>query len=64
MCWRAIRMGGHLVLRAVAEGAANPDAVVLSAPMLGFITPIPQFVQHIYGKLMCRMVTPSAWPGR
>lgn len=28
-------MGGHLVLRAVAERAVLPDALVLSAPMLG-----------------------------
>jgi lysophospholipase len=56
-------MGGHLVLRAVAEGAASPDAVVLSAPMLGFVTAIPQFVQHIYGKIMCRIGNPErmAW---
>lgn len=56
-------MGGHLVLRAVAEGAANPDAVVLSAPMLGFVTPIPQFIQHLYGQIMCRIGDPArmAW---
>ena len=56
-------MGGHLVLRAVAEGAASPDAVVLSAPMLGFVTAIPQFVQHIYGKIMCWIGNPErmAW---
>ena len=34
-------MGGHLVLRAVAEGAVRPDALVLSAPMLGFL---PEFL--------------------
>ncbi|MFZ5747259.1 MAG: alpha/beta fold hydrolase [Pseudomonadota bacterium] len=28
-------MGGHLVLRALVEGAARPDAAVLIAPMLG-----------------------------
>ena len=56
-------MGGHLVLRAVAEGAASPDAVVLSAPMLGFVTAIPQFIQHIYGRLMCWIGDPErvAW---
>ncbi len=56
-------MGGHLVLRAVAEGAANPEAVVLSAPMLGFVTSIPQFVQHVYGKIMCGIGDPQrmAW---
>ncbi len=56
-------MGGHLVLRAVAEGAASPDTVVLSAPMLGFVTAIPQFVQHLYGKIMCSIGDPErrAW---
>lgn len=29
-------MGGHLVLRALAEGAIDPHAAVLVAPMLGF----------------------------
>lgn len=29
-------MGGHLTLRALAEGAIDPDAAVLVAPMLGF----------------------------
>ncbi|UZK66062.1 alpha/beta fold hydrolase [Sphingomonas sp. M1-B02] len=29
-------MGGHLVLRAMVEGAIRPDAAVLVAPMLGF----------------------------
>lgn len=33
-------MGGHLVLRAVTEGAARPDALVLSAPMLGLRSPL------------------------
>jgi lysophospholipase len=28
-------MGGNIVLRAIAEGRARPDALVLSAPMLG-----------------------------
>lgn len=31
-------MGGHLALRAAAEGSVQPDALVLSAPMLGLIT--------------------------
>ena len=34
-------MGGHLVLRALAENRIDPDAVVLSAPMLGFDVPGP-----------------------
>ena len=56
-------MGGHLVLRGVAEGAVNPDSVVLSAPMLGFITPIPAFLQHWYGWFMCAIGDPQrmAW---
>ncbi|KUR70186.1 lysophospholipase [Novosphingobium fuchskuhlense] len=56
-------MGGHLALRAVAEGAASPEAVVLSAPMLGFVTAIPEFVQQIYGRIMCRIGDPErmAW---
>ncbi len=28
-------LGGHLVLRAVAEGRIEPDGIILSAPMLG-----------------------------
>ena len=32
-------MGGHLALRALAQGAVDPDALVLSAPMLGLDTP-------------------------
>jgi len=37
-------MGGHLVLRALAENAAvpPPDAVVLIAPMLGLFSPLGQ----------------------
>ena len=37
-------MGGHLALRAVAEWKVVPDALVLSAPMLGFTArflPVP-----------------------
>lgn len=30
-------MGGHLILRAMAEGRVDPDGMILSAPMLGFI---------------------------
>ncbi|MCW1381225.1 alpha/beta hydrolase [Novosphingobium sp. KCTC 2891] len=48
-------MGGHLVLRTLAERKITPDAVVLSAPMLGFVTPIPAFVQHAVARLMCRI---------
>lgn len=33
-------MGGHLVLRAMTEGLARPDAAVLVAPMLGLHSPL------------------------
>lgn len=33
-------MGGHLVLRGLVEGAADPDAAVLVAPMLGLKSPV------------------------
>ena len=33
-------MGGHLLLRALVEGAAQPDAAVLIAPMLGLHSPL------------------------
>ena len=33
-------MGGHLLLRALVEGAARPDAAVLVAPMLGLHSPL------------------------
>jgi lysophospholipase len=33
-------MGGHLVLRAMTEGVAKPDAAVLVAPMLGLHSPL------------------------
>jgi lysophospholipase len=48
-------MGGHLVLRTVAEGRVAPAAVVLSAPMLGFVTPIPTWLQPGFAALMCRI---------
>jgi lysophospholipase len=58
-------MGGHLALRAVADGRVRPDALVLSAPMLGFVTPIPQGLQGVFGRLMCRIGDPArpAWSG-
>jgi len=48
-------MGGHLALRAVAEGRLRPDAMVLSAPMLGFVTPIPERLQPVFACFMCRI---------
>ena len=56
-------MGGHLALRAVADAQLRPDALVLSAPMLGFVTPIPGWLQATVGWLMCRIGDPAraAW---
>lgn len=49
-------MGGHLVLRAMAEGKIDPDAAVLSAPMLGFAgPPLPTALLHQVAKLMARL---------
>ena len=47
-------MGGHLVLRALAEGKVDPAAAVLSAPMLGFLPDkAPLWLLHAAAKLMC-----------
>ncbi len=57
-------MGGHLVLRALAEKRVDPDAMVLSAPMLGFYTyGLPLSVLHIAAKVMCKLGDPRrpAW---
>lgn len=57
-------MGGHLVLRAVAEGLADPAALILSAPMLGFTASLlPQSVMHQAAKLVKSMGDPRrpAW---
>lgn len=56
-------MGGHLVLRALAERRVDPAALVLSAPMLGLVTPLPRVVQPLFGRLMCRIGDPArpAW---
>lgn len=57
-------MGGHLVLRAVAEGALRPDALVLSAPMLGLLPDwLPQGLKRVCSALMCRIGDPRrpAW---
>lgn len=56
-------MGGHLVLRTLAEGRIDPDATVLSAPMLGFATILPRWVQRRYAAIMNRLGDPArpAW---
>ena len=57
-------MGGHLALRAVMDGAVVPDALVLSAPMLGFSgPPLPDAVGHAVARLMTKLGDPArpAW---
>jgi lysophospholipase len=57
-------MGGHLVLRAMAERRIDPDAAVLSAPMLGFAgPPLPRSLLHGAARLMNRLGDPArpAW---
>jgi len=57
-------MGGHLVLRALIEGRATPDAAVLSAPMLGLVgTPGPLWLLGAVSKGIARMGDPRrpAW---
>ena len=57
-------MGGHLVLRALAEAQVDPDAMVLSAPMLGFLNMgMPNALMQWAAKLMCKIGDPrrSAW---
>jgi lysophospholipase len=58
-------MGGHLALRAVAERKVNPDAVILSAPMLGFFAPgLPVWLQHLYARTMAALGDRGARRGR
>ena len=57
-------MGGHLALRAVAEGLAAPDALVLSAPMLGMAgPPLPLPLLHAVARVMILAGDPArpAW---
>lgn len=57
-------MGGHLVLRAIAEQRVDPDAAVLSAPMLGFYGGVlPVGWMHRIAGAMMRFGDPArpAW---
>lgn len=57
-------MGGHLVLRALAERRVDPDAAILSAPMLGFYGSIlPVSWMHRVADVMKRFGDPArpAW---
>ncbi len=57
-------MGGHLALRAVVEKAVDPAALVLSAPMLGFVgQPLPPAAMHAIARVMRMLGDPRrpAW---
>jgi lysophospholipase len=65
-------MGGHLVLRALAEHKVEPDAAVLIAPMVDFIRHgIPAVLMHTFARAMSAlcdarrpMPRPVCWHGR
>ena len=49
-------MGGHLLLRALAEGMAPPDAAVAVAPMMGVhTTPLPRWLAVLIARTMCAL---------
>ncbi|MBD58850.1 MAG: lysophospholipase [Citromicrobium sp.] len=57
-------MGGHLVLRALVEKRVDPDAAVLSAPMLGLVgTPGPLWLLGPLSKTLAALGDPKrpAW---
>ncbi len=57
-------MGGHLVMRALVEGRVQPDAVALSAPMLGMNgPPLPLTLLHGVANMMTKIGddTRQAW---
>jgi len=58
-------MGGHLVLRALAERAIAPDAAVLIAPMLGLHAPLAPRVGEAAAAVLARLGDPArgAWKG-
>ena len=58
-------MGGHLILRALAEKAIAPDAAVLVAPMLGLHSPVGPRLGEALAKAMGRLGDSArpAWKG-
>ncbi len=57
-------MGGHLVLRALAEKRVDPAGAILSAPMLGFTASfLPEAMMHQAAKAMAALGDPRrpAW---
>ncbi|MBC9034992.1 alpha/beta hydrolase [Sphingomonas sp. JC676] len=57
-------MGGHLVLRALVEGAIRPDAAVLIAPMLGVKSPFGRYAERA-ARILGNLGDPTrrAWKG-
>lgn len=56
-------MGGHAVLRALAEGAIQPDAAILHSPMLKIRTPLGAWLSERLARYQCRRGDPGrpAW---
>jgi lysophospholipase len=57
-------MGGHLAMRALVENAIDPEAVIMSAPMLGIQTGgLPIAFNHAFAKLMVKIgrAKKAAW---
>ncbi|QFT77020.1 lysophospholipase L2 [Erythrobacter sp. THAF29] len=57
-------MGGHVVMRALVEKKVDPDAVFLSAPMLGMAgPPLPLSILHSVAMMMTKVGDPKrqAW---
>ena len=57
-------MGGHMLLRALAEGLPPPDAAIAVAPMLGVHTaPLPRWLGVAIARTMCAIGkgTQRAW---
>lgn len=58
-------MGGHLVLQGLLDGAIEPDAAVLIAPMLGLKSPLGARAGEWLARLMRGLGNPAraAWKG-
>ncbi len=57
-------MGGHLLMRALAEKAVDPVAVAMSAPMLGIQTMgLPYVAHHAVARILANLGDPerAAW---
>ena len=57
-------MGGHLLLRTLAERKINPDAAIAIAPMMGFAaSPLPQKLAEKMARQLAKWRGPdSPWP--